>query len=194
MFTILLFIFQFTFFGQPTLDSEPIEESKSVNNIDFNFILESNTININAFFYAEGGEECIMNTSFDFPHKKAYTKGPSDLLLHKKGDDWYEAYFIIEKYFMAKVKALYHYSLHRKEKEIRFDLLSNEVNLRNFNVVNNSSGSISFHPKNGKTIIKYELLYELKPTMMKKMLFKIQKKETVKFLSDYKAYLEQHCS
>lgn len=180
--------------GQPTHNSEPIEESKSVNDIDFNFILENNTIKISALFYADGGEDCIMNTSFDFPHKKAYTKGPTDLLLHQKGDDWYEAYYIIEKYFMAKVKALYHYSLNREEQEIRFKLLSNEVNLGNFNVVNNSSGLISFHQKNEQTIIKYELLYELKPTMMKRILFNIQKKETVLFLSDYKAYLEAHCT
>jgi hypothetical protein len=176
-------------------DSSPeIEEEIAVNDIDMTFSLEGNSIFISGEFSVSGQQECVKTNSFDFEHKKKYTLGVTDLKLEKQGEDWYEANFIIEKYFFAKVKALYHYSIDHQKNQINFYLKKNDINLKSFDIVDTSIGSIRIIAGNGSEIkVRYDLEYRLKPTMMKRSLYKIQKKESVEFLKAYKAYLEENC-
>jgi len=177
-----------------SIDKNVKEEEKRVNNIDFYFSLNKNEIGIKGAFEIKSTVDCAKHITFDFDHKKAYTLGVTALELGEKGYNWYEANFIIEKYFFAKVRALYHYSLDDDSNKVDFYLKKNYVNLSNFDVVNSSVGSIKFEQEGDNVKISYDLLYKLKPTMFRKSLYRIQKKESIEFLTTYKAYMEKFCS
>ena len=94
---------------------------------------------------------------------------------------------------MTEVRALYLYQLDAEQNMIEFELISSQINIPSLNVVEASNGKIVFQDLGGKTKINYTLNYHIKPTIFKRTLYKIQKKETIAFLSDYKNYLQDHC-
>jgi hypothetical protein len=170
-----------------------LEEKENVDDIEFTFSLLGNQVKISGRFQISSELECTKDITFNFDHKKNYTLGVNAFLLEKTGLDWYEVYFIIEKYYFTKVKALYHYAIDDENNEINFHMKSSEVNIESFNIVKSSSGSFRFNKNGDKTDIQYDLNYDIEPTIFLKTLYNIQKKESIRFLTDYKTYLENHC-
>lgn len=191
---LLLFIsLNFNFIPSDGVEGVMLSENDRINDIDFTFEMNKNHFQFSAEFEIDANLECSENTSFDFEHKKKYTTGADDFILSGKGNDWYEVTFVIRKYFMTEVRALYLYQLDPEQNIIDFELISSQINIPSLNVVKGSKGSIVFKEMGGKTIINYTLNYFIKPTIFRRTLFKIQKKETINFLSGYKKYLQQHC-
>jgi len=171
----------------------PEVEKKTINDIDFRFTLDDNNILVKGTFVVEAQASCPKFITYDFGHKKNYTKTLSTFEKEKGGDNWYDIHFIIEKYMFAKIESFWRYSLDDVNNRVNFELRSYDINISGLNLVDSSEGYFEFIQEGDMTRINYFLDYRLKPTRLKSYMYKIQKKESIKILSDYKSYLEDTC-
>jgi|GEM_PF-2808789 hypothetical protein len=171
-----------------------IYETKTINEIDFKFSLKENCILVKGCFMVRTKPACPQFITYNFEDKKRYTKTLTTFEKGQEGDDWYEIKFFLEKYLFAKVRSVWIYSRDEINHRVNFKLKSYEININSLNLVDSSNGYFEFLPmKNGFTKINYLLDYRIKPTKLKKYLYRIQRDESITILSDYKEYLEENC-
>lgn len=189
---ILLYI-PFNFNDTGPNSDKAMTEHERINGIDFSFQMTGNQFIFEAEFETSATLECSKHLTFEYDHKKKYTKGPDQFILAEKGENWYKVHFIIQKYLMAEVDALYLYQLDAEKNKVNFEMISTKINIPYLNIVNSSNGNFTFVEKANTTKVIYTLNYHIKNSIFKRTLFNIQKKETINFQSDYKNYLENHC-
>ena len=141
---ILFIILSLNFSASVDTYEAILTETQKINDIDFTFEMKGNYFQYDGEFELNAKIACSESTSFDFEHKKKYTSGADEFILSEMGEDWYEVTFVIRKYFMTEVRALYLYQLDAEQNMIEFELISSQINIPSLNVVEASNGKLFF--------------------------------------------------
>ena len=176
----------------PKLFDSPKVEKERLNGIDFTFKMEDLTIIIDAEFYIESGIDCLMDIAYEFKHKKHYSSPSATLRKGKSGENWYDIHYKIDK-FVAKFQTIWRYYSHPETDSISFKLMHYDINMSSFALVKEQMGNYKFIREGNRTKVLYHIEHYLKPTMLKKSLYRIQKNESIELLTMTREYMLKHC-
>jgi len=173
--------------------SVPLSDSGLINGIEYEFIQKDTFYSFHGSFLIKAKIECITNVSFDFNQKIQYTLGAKSIRLLRQGENWYEVSYTYQKFFFIENISNWLIRLIPGKNKIVFKMISNQSNIGIADIVLSSMGYYQFRPEDDGFRIEYFLECYLKSSLLTKSYITNAKKDVIKFLSDYKEYMEKTC-
>lgn len=177
--------------------SVPLSDTGLINGIKYEFIQEDTFYSFRGSFLIKTKIECITNVSFDFDHKIQYTLGAKSIRLVRQGVNWYEVSYTYQKFFFflffIENTSNWLITLIPEKNRIVFKMISNQSNVEIANIVLTSMGYYQFRSENNGFRIEYFQECLLKSGPLTKPYISAAKKDAIKFVLDYKEYMEKTC-
>jgi len=173
--------------------SVPLSDTGLINGIEYEFIQEDTFYSFRGSFLIKAKIECITNVSFDFDQKIQYTLGAKSIRLVRQGVNWYEVSYTYQKFFFIENTSNWLITLIPEKNKIVFKMISNQSNIKIADIVLTSMGYYQFRPENNGFRIEYLQECHLKSSPLTKTYISGAKKDAIKFLLDYKEYMERTC-
>ena len=176
--------------------STPLSDTGSMNGIEYEFIQEDAFYSFQGSFFIKAKIECITNVSFDFDQKIQYTLGAKSIRLVRQGVNWYEISYTYQKilfFFFIENTSNWLMKLIPEKNKIVFNMISSRSNIGIADIVLTSMGYYQFRPENNGFRIEYFQEARLKSSLFTKLYISAAKNDAIKFLLNYKEYMEKTC-
>lgn len=159
---------------------------------DYEFVQQDTYYSFRAGFPVKCDPDSLIELIYPFKNISNYSSAQAVELV-REGDNWYEVTFIYRKFFIFENQSTWRRTLKRNEGKIVFEMISSKNNLSIMPDIMSSTGYYQIiKDKDG---YREEYLQEcrLKPGLLKAAFIDQAKKEAIKFLQEFKEYVERNC-
>jgi len=178
----------------PALLSLPIVVSGSQEKeFDYEFTQEDTYYSFRGSFIVKAESDCLINLIYNFKSISEYALGAQSVELIQQGDNWYDVYYTYRKLFVLENKSTWRRTLKQDEQKIVFEMLSSKNNLKIMPEVISSTGYYQIIKEKDRCRVEYFQECLLKPGFFKSAYINEAKQEAIKFLHEFKKYIERKC-
>jgi len=161
--------------------------------LDYKFILNSNYYSFRGSFVVTAEFDCLIHVIYDFEHISKYTSGAKSIEITREGENWYEVTYIYRKLVIFENQSTWRRTLKRDEGKVVFEMISSKNNLNIMPDVLSSSGYYQVKPVKEGHRVEYFQECKLKSGILKNTYINQAKKGAIKFLREFKEYIERTC-
>jgi len=161
--------------------------------LDYNFIQNSNYYSFQGSFIVKAEFDCLINVIYDFEHISKYTSGAKSIEVIRQGENWYEVTYTYRKLIIFENRSTWRRILERDEGKVVFEMISSKNNLNIIPEVLSSTGYYQVKPEKEGHRVEYFQECKLKPGILKNSYINQAKKGAIKFLREFKEYIEKTC-
>ena len=160
---------------------------------DYEFIQEDTYYSFRGSFLVNAESDCVIDVIYDFHNLSEYTLGAQSIELIQQGDTWYDVYYTYRKLFILENKSTWRRTFKQDEQKIVFKMLSSENNLKIMPELISSTGYYQIIKEEDRCRVEYFQECLLKPGFFKNAFINEAKQEAIKFLHEFKKYIERKC-
>lgn len=172
----------------------PIILSGSQNHeFNYEFIQDGNRYSFRGSFIVTADSNCLIDVIYHFEHISKYTAGAKSIELSRQGENWYEVTYTYRKFIIFENQSTWRRTLQRDKDKIVFEMISSTNNLSIIPDVISSTGYYQIKKEKDSCRVEYFQECQLKPGLLKGTYINNAKKEAIKFLREFKAYIEKTC-
>ena len=161
--------------------------------LDYNFIQNNNYYSFRGSFIVKAEFDCLINVIFDFEHISKYTSGAKSIEITRQGENWYEVTYTYRKLIIFENESTWRRTLKQNEGNVIFEMISSKNNLNIIPDVLSSTGYYQVKPEKECHRVEYFQECKLKPGILKNTYINQAKKGAIKFLREFKEYIERTC-
>ncbi len=161
--------------------------------LDHEFIQNDNNYSVRGRFIVKAKFDCLMNVIFNFEHISKYASGAKSLELIRQGENWYDVTYTYRKLLIFENQSTWRRTLKRDEGKVVFEMISSKNNLSIMPDVISSAGYYQIKNEKDSCLVEYFQECKLKPGLLKGTYINKAKKEAIKFLHEFKEYIERNC-
>ena len=174
--------------------SLPIILSGSQNHeFDYEFIQDGNCYSFRGSFIVQAERDCLIDVIYNFEHISKYASGAKSVEFVRQGENWYEVTYTYRKILVLENKSTWRRTLNRDEQKVVFEMISSENNVSFMPQLDSSSGYYQIKPEKEGYQVEYFQACKLKTGLLKDAYISQAKKEAIKFLREFKEYIERTC-
>jgi hypothetical protein len=171
----------------------PLSEIGEINRANYEFIQEDTSYAFRGSFVIKAELDCLINVAYDFEHVIKYNSGAKSIELIQQGENWYKVSYTYRKLIIFENTSIWRRTLKRDEQKILFEMISNKSNISIVPEVLSSLGYYQIKPEQEGYRVEYFQECKLKPGFLKDTYINKAKKEAIKFLLEFKKYVERTC-
>ena len=161
--------------------------------LNYEFIQENTYYSFRESFFVKAEPDCLINLIYNFKNISKYTLSAKSIELIRQGENWYEVTFTYQKLLIFENQSTWRRTLNRDEHKIVFKMISNRNNLNIVPKMLSSTGYYQIRPEKEGCRVEYFQDCKLKPGLLKDSYINKAKKEAIKFLREFKEYIEKTC-
>ncbi len=163
------------------------------NEFNFEFFQNGNYYSFRGTFHVKADPDCLLRVIFDYEHISQYTAGAKSTELLRQGIDCYEIAYTYRKFLIFENKSTWRRTLNRKEQKVIFEMMSSQNNLPLMPQLLSSSGYYQIKSESESYRVDYFQSGKLKDGFLKDRYYAQAKKDAIKFLKEFKQYIETTC-
>lgn len=171
----------------------PLSEIGEINGANYEFIQEDTSYSFRGSFVIKAELNCLISIAYDFEHVIQYNSGAKSIELIQQGENWYKVSYTYRKLIIFENTSIWRRTLKRDEQKILFEMISNKSNISIVPEVLSSLGYYQIKPEQEGYRVEYFQECKLKPGFLKDTYINKAKKEAIKFLLEFKKYVERTC-
>ncbi len=161
--------------------------------LDYEFIQDGNYYSFQGSFIVKAEFDCLINVIYNFEHISKYASGAKSIELARQGENWYEVTYTYRKLLIFENQSTWRRTLKRDEGKVVFEMISSKNNLSIIPDVISSAGYYQIKNEKDSCRVEYFQECKLKPGLLKNTYINKAKKEAIKFLQEFKEYIERNC-
>lgn len=161
--------------------------------LDYEFIQEDNYYSFRGSFIVKAEPDCLINLIYDFKNISKYASGAKSIELVRQGENWYEVTFTYRKLLFLENQSTWRRTLNRDEHKVVFKMISNRNNLNIVPKMLFYTGYYQIRPEKEGCRVEYFQECKLMPGLLKDMYINKAKNEAIKFLREFKEYINKTC-
>ena len=161
--------------------------------LDYTFIQDNNYYSFRGSFIVTVELDCLIDVIYNFEHISKYTSGAKSIEKIREGENWYEVTYIYRKLIIFENQSTWRRTLIRNEGKVVFEMISSKNNLSIIPEVLSSTGYYQVKPEKECHRVEYFQECKLKPGILKNTYINQAKKGAIKFLREFKEYIERTC-
>jgi len=161
--------------------------------LDYTFIQDNNYYSFQGSFIVTAEFDCLIHVIYDFEHISKYTSGAKSIEITRQGENWYEVTYTYRKLVIFENQSTWRRTLKQDEGKVVFEMISSKNNLNIMPDVLTSSGYYQVKPEKDCHRVEYFQECRLKPGILKSTYINQAKKGAIKFLREFKEYIERTC-
>ena len=161
--------------------------------LDYEFIQEDNYYSFRGSFIVRAELDCLISVTYDFQHISKYTLGAKSIELVRQGENWNEVTYIYRKFIIFENKSTWRRTLKQDEQKVVFEMISSKNNINIMPKMLFSTGYYQIRPEKEGYLVEYFQECKLTPGLLKDTYINKAKKEAIKFLREFKEYIERTC-
>jgi hypothetical protein len=174
--------------------SLPIILSGSQNDeFDYEFIQDGNRYSFRGSFVVTADRNCLIDVIYNFEHISKYATDAESVELVQQGQNWYEVTYTYRKFLILENKSTWRRTLKRDEQKVIFEMISSENNVSLMPQLLSSSGYYQIKLEKEGYQVEYFQECKLKTGILKDAYINQAKKVAIKFLREFKQYIERTC-
>ena len=174
--------------------SLPIILSGSQNNeFDYEFIQDGNCYSFRGSFIVQAERDCLIDVIYNFEHISKYATDAESVEFVRQGENWNEVTYTYRKFLVLENKSTWRRTLNRDEQKVVFEMISSKNNVSFMPQLLSSSGYYQITPEKEGYKVEYFQECKLKTGLLKDAYISQAKKEAIKFLREFKEYIERTC-
>ena len=159
--------------------------------LDYEFIQADNYYSFQGSFIIIAEADCLINLIYNFENISKYSSGAKSVELGRRGENWYELTFTYRNFLFLENKSTWRRTLNPDEHKVDFELISNRNNLNIIPKMLSSTGYYQIHHEKQGCRVEYFQECKLTPGLLKYAYINKAKKEAIKFLQEFKEYIEK---
>jgi hypothetical protein len=163
------------------------------NDFEYEFIHDDTCYSFRGSFIVKTEPDCVFNLIHNFNNISDYSLDAKSIKLVRQGDNWYDVTFIYRKFLIFENQSTWRRILCRNDYKIDFIMLSNKNNSTILPKIISSSGYYQIHPETENCLVEFYQECKLKSGFLKNIYIKEAKKEAVRFLKEFKGYIQKSC-
>lgn len=160
---------------------------------DYEFIQQDTCYSFRGSFLVSAESDSVIDLIYNFNNLSEYTIGAQSVERIQQGDHWYDVSFIYRKFFIFENKSTWRRTLKTDEHKIVFEMLFSKNNLKVMPDVISSTGYYHIVREKDRCRVEYFQECTLKPGVFKSAYINEAKQEAIKFLHEFKKYIERKC-
>ena len=160
---------------------------------DYEFIQKDTYYSFRGSFIVKAEPDCLINLIYNFKNISEYSSGAKSIELVRQGENWYEVTFIYRKLLIFENQSTWRRTLIRDEGKVVFEMISSKNSLSIMPDVISSAGYYQIKNEKDSCLVEYFQECKLKPELLKGTYINKAKKEAIKFLQEFKEYIERTC-
>lgn len=164
------------------------------NEFDYEFIQEGNSYSFLGSFIVQAEQDCLIDVIYNFEHISKYTAGAESIELVQQGENWLEVTYTYRKFLIFENKSTWRRTLRWDENKVVFEMRSSENNMSIMPQLLSSTGYYQLKPEKEGCRVEYCQECQLKTGLLKTAYMNQAKKDAIKFLREFKEYIEITCS
>jgi len=161
--------------------------------LDYEFIQEDTYYSFRGSFIVKAELDCLISVTYDFEHISKYALGAKSIELVRQGENWNEVTYIYRKFIIFENKSTWRRTLKRDEQKVVFEMISSKNNINIMPKMLSSTGYYQIKQEKECYRVEYFQEGKLKPGFLKDTYINNAKKEAIKFLLEFKEYIEKTC-
>lgn len=161
--------------------------------LDYEFMRNDNYYSFRGSFIVKAEPDCLINLIYDFKNISKYASGAKSIELVRQGENWYEVTFTYRKLLFLENQSTWRRTLNRDEHKVVFKMISNRNNLNIVPKMLFSTGYYQIRPEKEGCRVEYFQECKLMPGLLKDMYINKAKNEAIKFLREFKEYINKTC-
>ena len=130
---------------------------------------------------------------FDFEHISNYASGAKSLEKKRQGENWYDVTYTYRKLLIFENQSTWRRTLKRNKGKVVFEMISSRNNLSIIPEVIYSKGYYQINNENEGYSVEYFQECKINPGILKYSYIYEAKKGAIKFLQEFKEYIEKTC-
>jgi len=165
----------------------------STEELQYQFSQDDSSYSFRGSFIVEVEPDCLISLVYDFGHISKYASGAAAVELIRQEDNWNEVRYTYRKFIFFENKSTWRRKLNRDNHELVFEMISSENNLRILPDMLSPSGYYRISPEEKGYRMEYFQECCLDTDLIKDSYIKKVKKEAIKFLLEFREYVEKTC-
>ena len=167
--------------------------SSQQKGLEYEFIQSDNNYSFRGRFIVKAEFECLINVIFDFEHISNYASGAKSLEKKRQGENWYDVTYTYRKLLIFENQSTWRRTLKRNKGKVVFEMISSRNNLSIIPEVIYSKGYYQINNENEGYSVEYFQEFKINPGILKYSYIYEAKKGAIKFLQEFKEYIEKTC-
>jgi hypothetical protein len=160
---------------------------------DYEFIQKDTYYSFRGRFIVKAEPDCLINLIYNFKNISKYSSGAKSIELVRQGENWYDVTYPYRKLLIFENQSTWRRTLKRDEGKVVFEMISSKNNLSIIPDVIYSAGYYQIKNEKDSYRVEYFQECQLKPGLLKSTYINKAKKEAIKFLQEFKEYIEKTC-
>jgi len=162
--------------------------------LNYEFIQENTYYSFRGSFIVKSDANCLIDLIYDFEQLSGYSLGAKSIKLIQRGDNWYDVSYTYRKLIILENRSTWRRILVTDEQKVIFKMISSKNNLKIMPEVISSEGYYQIKKEKDGCRVEYFQECMLKPGFFKSTYIKKAKKEAIKFMHEFKKYIETECN
>ena len=163
------------------------------NKFDYEFIQDGNTYSFCGSFIVQAECDCLIDVIYNFKHISKYATDAESIELVREGENWNEVTYTYRKYLIFENKSTWRRTLKRDEQKVIFEMISSKNNINIMPQVLSSTGYYQITTEKVGYRVEYFQTCQLKAGLLKDAYLSQAKKQAIKFLKEFREYIERTC-
>jgi hypothetical protein len=163
------------------------------NEFDYKFIQDGNYYSFRGSFIVQAERDCLIDVIYDSKHISQYAVDAKSVELVRQGENWNEITYTYRRLLIFENKSTWRRTLKRDEQKVVFEMVSSQNNLT---IMPKPLSSIGYYQikaeKEGYQVVYFQEC-RLKTGLLKDVYMSQAKKEAIRFLREFKGYVERTC-
>jgi hypothetical protein len=161
--------------------------------LEYEFFQDDTCYSFRGSFIVKVKPDCVINLIYNFNNISDYSLDVNSIELVQQGENWYDVTFIYRKFLIFENQSTWRRILSRPEYKIDFIMLSNKNNSYILPKMISSSGYYQIHPETENCRVEFYQECKLKSGFLKNTYINEAKKEALRFLQEFKEYIQKTC-
>lgn len=159
----------------------------------YEFIQDGNRYSFHGSFIVQAERDCLIDVIYNFNHISKYATDAESIELVREGENWNEVTYTYRKYLIFENKSTWRRTLKRDEQKVVFEMISSKNNINIMPQVLSSTGYYQIKPEKAGYLVEYFQTCQLKAGLLKDAYISQAKKQAIKFLREFREYIERTC-
>jgi hypothetical protein len=161
--------------------------------LEYEFIQDDTCYSFRGSFIVKAEPDCVINLIYTFNNISDYSLNAKSIELVLQGENWYDVTFVYRKFLIFENQSTWRRILSRTDHKIDFIMLSNKNNSTILPQMVSSSGYYKIRPETDNCRVEFYQECKLKSGFLKDTYIKEAKKEAIRFLKEFKGYIQKSC-
>lgn len=170
-----------------------LSETPESDNINYNFIKNTNGYHIKFKITIDAPIECLLSVVFEYSHLIHFTESADKITLIKKGNDWNIVQYDYDKFLFRHIST-YKKILYKEKNLVTFEMIDNELHESILPKIISSKGYYKIISNPNNSTIEYFQEAVVEDKNLNIIYFQIIKNKAFLFAKKMKQYSQDECS